>query len=173
MTQLPDFEFKAIRSNRVVTPAALRGMPALLLFHNHLTLDAVRAVQEAVRRNHHRADQPFLASVVDLSSVPGLMRPMATSAMGIGYSQATALLPAGLDPADYVVILPDWNGRVTKAFDIANVSRQPALIFVDNAGRIRDRYQGDAPGEAAVRILEEHGVEPVTVPGFPQIDGNV
>lgn len=159
----PAFELTAVSSARVITPAALRGVPSLLLFHNHLTLSAVRAVQEAVRTEYQRADAPFLASVVDLGSVPRLARPMAQAAMTTGFSQARALLPPGAAPADYIVILPDWDGRVTRAFGVGDVGRHAALVFIDDQGVIRDVFQEADLGPAAVRILQEHGVGPSVV----------
>jgi hypothetical protein len=88
--------------------------------------------------------------------------------MGNGYGQAEKMLPQPLSPVDYVVILPDWSGSVTRSFGIDNVGEAPALIFIDTAGVVRDRYQGVAPGKAAQRILAEHGIEPGTVAGFPE-----
>lgn len=155
----PAFELTAVASARVISPAALRGVPSLLLFHNHLTLSAVRAVQEAVRSEYQRADAPFLASVVDLASVPRLVRPMAQAAMKTGFSQASALLPSGAAPADYIVILPDWDGRVTRAFGVDDVGRHAALVYIDEHWTVRDRYQGADPGPAAQQILDAHGVE--------------
>ncbi len=168
MQPVPDFSFNAVSSGRLVTPETLRGMPALLLFHNHVTASAAQEVQEAVRYEYQAPDQPFLASVVDLSGVPRLMRPLASAAMSNGYGQAEKMLPPTLSPVDYVVILPDWNGSVTRSFGIDDVGDAPALVYVDAAGVVRDRYQGAAPGKAALRILTEHGIEPGSVAGFPE-----
>jgi hypothetical protein len=168
MLPIPDFKLNAVSSDRIVTPAALRGMPALLLFHNHVTAGAAQEVQGAVRDRYQAADRPFLASVVDLSAVPRFMRPLASAAMSSGYKQAEKMLPAELSPVDYVVILPDWSGSVTRSFGVDNVGEAPALIYVDDAGMVRDRYQGSALGENALRMLLDQGVAPGLVPGFPE-----
>ena len=166
----PRFALSAISSGREVGPDTCRGAPCMLLFHNHHTLAAVSAVQAAVRATHQVADRPILASVLDLSSVPRVMRKLATSGMQNGYRQAAQQLPSGLLPVDYIIILPDWDGSVTRAFQWQNVDKQPALVLLDEAWIVRDRYQGDDPGSAAQRLLREHGIAPGNLTGFPPAD---
>jgi hypothetical protein len=72
-----------------------------------------------------------------------------------GYRDIAARLPAHLDPADYVLIVPDWKGQVVKAVGLPGPLRRPALAALDRGGVLLGVYQGDDLADAAIRILEQ------------------
>lgn len=156
----PTFRLVAVHSGRVVQHPGLEARALVLLFHNHQTLDAVRPLQEAVRGRYPDAGEVLVASVADLGFVPRPMRRLAEKFMRRAYAEATRYVPAGLDPADYVVILPDWTGRVTEAFGVAGTGERAALVVIDREGQVLGRQQGGALGEAALRSLAAAGVLP-------------
>jgi hypothetical protein len=63
--------------------------------------------------------------------------------------------PWDVDPADYIVILPDWSGRVSRDYDVRRTNRAAAIVIVDRDSNIAGFYQGERPVEAVLGILEQ------------------
>jgi hypothetical protein len=57
----------------------------------------------------------LVASVIDLSIVPPVYWISVSLILNQAYDRATDELPPDADPSEYVIILPDWNGRVSRA----------------------------------------------------------
>jgi hypothetical protein len=74
--------------------------------------------------------------------------------LNTAYDKAAADLPEGADPADYVVILPDWSGLTSRKSGIRNTGRAAAVVVVDEDANIAGAYQGESPVEAVMRFLE-------------------
>jgi len=52
--------------------------------------------------------------------------------LGSAYDQASRELPLDVDPADYLAILPDWGGRVSRDYGVRNSGRAAAIVVVDS-----------------------------------------
>lgn len=152
MTQAPSFQLTAISSGRVLDSDACAGRHVLLLFQNAQSAYAAKEVQESVRERYGDPSTLVIASVVDLSSVPALMRGMVDGVLRGAYAQSAPLIPGALDPADYIIILPDRDGSVTRAFD---VKRFPTLVLLDDAWREQQRASGSNLGQQALDWLAE------------------
>jgi hypothetical protein len=59
-----------------------------------------------------------------------------------------------MDPADYLAILPDWGGRVSRDYRVRNTGRAAAIVVVDGDSNITVSYQGERPVEAVLEALE-------------------
>ncbi len=153
----PSFALTAVASDLEISTESCRGRMALLLFHDHNTADAVRPVQEVARARYPAAADLLVASVVDLRRVPVFLRAVAEIAMRSAYNQAASHVPDPLNPRDYVVILPDWQGKVTDRFGWRDVHKAPALVLIDAAGRIAGRYQGPDVSTAVADLLPPPG----------------
>jgi hypothetical protein len=147
-------------SGRVIGPGLVGGRPLVLLFHNQHTIAAVRDLQQAVRNRYPSAQQVLVASVADTSRAPRLLRGVVEAALNRAYAEASKFVPAGLDPADYVIILPDWSGAVTKAFGVGNVDREGEVVVIDALGRLVGKQRGQQPGQAALSLLAELQLPP-------------
>ena len=79
----------------------------MLFFLWRDTLHLAEPVNLAVRRRYPLASQLLVANLADLRGVPGLLHGLVLREMEKGYRDIAARLPAHLDPADYVLILPD------------------------------------------------------------------
>ncbi|MCS6842938.1 MAG: hypothetical protein NZ528_01240 [Caldilineales bacterium] len=143
-----------MKSGREVSPKDCAGYVLGLIFHGRETADAVTAVQRAVR-TAHPDPSVTLASVVDLSAVPRLLRAAARPILEQIYDQAAQQIPKGLDPADYVFLLPDWDGSVTRAFGVRNQDKMAAIVVIDRQGIVVGAYQGPEPGQAALALVEQ------------------
>lgn len=150
---VPSFRLTAAVSGRVIGPSLDGAPPLVLLFHNQHSLDAVRDVQQSVRQRYPSAREVVVASVADVSKAPRLLRGVVEAALKHAYTEASKFVPAGLDPADYVIILPDWSGAVTKAFGVGNVDREGEVVVIDDKGRLVGKYRGQQPGQAALALL--------------------
>jgi len=76
------------------------------------------------------------------------------------YAKAAKAMPPGLDVADYVVILLDWDGKVSKRYNARKISAAPLLTLIDGEGIVRGIHQGGDLAQAALAMLE--GVVPVS-----------
>lgn len=152
--QLPTL--KAVGSNREVNLSNL-GKPAVLLFHTQETAEAAASVNASLRAGHDykSCDSLFIANIVDLHSVPKLFRGFAEKAMKESYEKAASSLRDGVDPADYVLILPDWDGSVTKTFGLKDTNKIAALAVLNAAGNLIDTYQGESAEANALAILKK------------------
>jgi hypothetical protein len=152
-TYAPDFHLQAIRSGRSINRESCRGTPLVLLFHNQEAVDTVTALQRELRERWPDARNLLVASIVDMSGVPGIIHGMAKRVMGSAYAEAAQLLPEGLAPADYVIILPDWRGSVYRDFEIHDAGRAPTSVVVDGEWRLRGRSGGAQIVAETVRIV--------------------
>ena len=150
----PDFDLLAAGSGRRVRLRDLAGRKAVLVFHLQGTAPTARAMNRAVRQRFPDPEEVFIASVIDLSVVPPLYWMTVGLVLGSAYEQAARGLPAGVDPADYLVILPDWNGRVSRDYGVRNTGRAAAIVIVDEDSDIAVSYQGERPVEAVLEALE-------------------
>ena len=148
----PPFELTAVKSGRRVSPKDCSGTVLGLVFHGRETAQAVVDVNQTVRPHYPEASQVTLASVLDLSGIPRLLRGMIRPALDQVYAQASKQLPPGLDPVDYVFILPDWKGKISKAFGVRNADKVAALVVIDGNGQVIGSYQGPEPGEAMLHV---------------------
>lgn len=132
----------------------LAGRKVVLVFHLQGTAPTARALNRAVRERFPDPEEVFVASVIDLSMVPTLYWMTVGLVLGGAYEQAAGELPPGVDPADYLVILPDWGGRVSRNYGVRNTGRAAAIVIVDEDSDIAVSYQGERPVEAVLEALE-------------------
>lgn len=155
--RLPDLTLDPVRSGRAVRLRAI-GRPALLILHGHRTSSASAEVNAPVRRVYADARHLLVASVVDLSRVPRLLRPMARPFMRRACDEARAQLPPGVDPDEYVVILVDGKGEVARALRLRPLDEQACVVLAGADGRVLGLHQGPQLAAAALRLLAEADV---------------
>jgi hypothetical protein len=145
---------KAAGSGREVTLNAI-GRPAVLLFHTQETAEQAAQVNLAVRQVEDYADpsQLLIANVVDLHAVPKLFRGFAENAMRDSYKQAASALPREANPADHVLILPDWDGNVTKSVGLKDVNKDAGVAVLDADGHIVGVSQGKDASKTTLGFL--------------------
>ena len=151
----PKFKMKAIGSGREISAESLAGHVSVLIFVNQDTQRDGRGIIKAIREQYPSAAEVLIATVVDLSPVPIILKGMAENMLKESYQKSAARLAEGSDPAAYVVILPDWKGEMLKAFGVKAVNKQPAFVVIGRTGLIAGAYQGDDPGAAATILLAD------------------
>lgn len=145
---------KAIGSNREVTLNSL-GKPAVLLFHTQETAEEAAAVNAAIRAQsaYQSCDLLLIANIVNLQSIPKLFRGFAEKAMKESYEKAASSLADGMKPEDYVFILPDWDGNMTKSFGLKDTNKSAGIAVLDAYGNIIGTYQGVKLEQAVQKFL--------------------
>ncbi|MGL4649214.1 MAG: hypothetical protein ACRC1H_07385 [Caldilineaceae bacterium] len=158
----PEFSLTAIASGREVNRAWMAGRPLLLLFHDQEGEEMVRSVQGAVRGRWPMVADVVVASVVNMASIPFFVRGLATTVMERAYRQGAAQLPAGLNPADYVIILPDPKGALYAAFGVEGSGRPPVAVVIGPDWRLEGRFRGsELVVESVATLARLRGESPV------------
>lgn len=133
----------------------LPGLPTVLIFHTQETAQAGPEVNQAVRAKYPLSSQVRIASVVDLHKVPRLFRKFAEDALQQSYRQAAADLPQGLSPEEYVLILPDWDGKICRSLGLKNLDKSAGIAVLDKRGQLQGISQASPLGEAALEFLAQ------------------
>ena len=150
----PDFVLLAAGSGRRGRLRELAGRKVVLVFHLQGTAPTARAMNRAVRERFPDPEEVFIASVIDLSIVPSLYWMTVGLVLNSAYEQVARELPPDVDPAEYLVILPDWGGRVSRDYGVRNTGRAAAIVVVDEDSNVTLSYQGERPVEAVLEALE-------------------
>ena len=151
----PDFRLLAAGSGRRFSLEGSAGRPRVLIFHLQGTAPTAREINRAVRARYPSPDEATVASVIDLSIVPPVYWMTVALVLNQAYERAAMELPPGVDPADYVILLPDWGGFVSRAYGVRRTNRAAAIVIVDAASNVSGFYQGERPVEAVLEMLEE------------------
>ncbi len=149
----PDFSLLAAGSGRRVSPGELAGRKVVLIFHLQETAPTARALNRAIRERYPDPEDVFVASVIDLSIVPPFYWMTVGVVLSGAYEQAAGELPPGADPAEYVAILPDWGGRVSRDFGVRRTDRAAAIVVLDRGSKVVLSYQGERPVGAVLEAL--------------------
>jgi all-trans-retinol 13,14-reductase len=152
----PAVTLQAAGSKRQVALNAI-GMPAVLLFHTQETAAQAAKLNQALRtvEQYNSPDKLFIANVVDLHAVPKLFRNFADNAMNDSYKQAVATLPKGARPEDNVIILPDWDGRITKSLELKDGAKNAGVVVLNADGFVVGKYQGNDAESHALALLQK------------------
>ena len=149
----PLFVATAVASNRRIDLEDWLGTPILLAFVDYRTASRMRDITATLRAVYPLHTDVLLVTVADMQVVPGLMRGVARGMMAGAYRTAAAEIPTGYDPADQLIILPDWEAKICRAYGVADVGREPALALVDKNGRVHATYQGAEPAAGALELV--------------------
>lgn len=153
----PGFDLRAAGSGRRLTLEGAAGRKLVLVFHGQETAPAARAVNRAVRSRHPSPEEVVVASVVDLSLVPPVFVVSVGYLLESAYREAARELPPGADPADYVLILADWSGRVGRRYGARRTDHRAAVVVIDEASNVAGYYDGGRPTEFVLEILGRPG----------------
>jgi hypothetical protein len=150
----PGFKLTAVKSGREVSQKDCSGYVLGLIFHDRETAQAVIDIQNLVRPEYPDTGLT-LASVVDVSRVPRFLRRVARPFLEQVYDDAAKQMPADLKPEDYIFLLPDWDGKVTKSFGVKNQDKTAALVVVNRDGVVIGSYQGPEPAQAMLALVRK------------------
>lgn len=148
----PAIAFTAIESKRRIDLANVDRKTVLMLISQE-TADAVDPVISEIRGEYDDIAEVQIANVVDLRKFPRVIRKVPETLMAHRYKESAKDLPPGRDPAEWIIILPDWDGSLIEALGIADVSQELAVAVVAPGGKLLGVHQGPGAGAAAMEML--------------------
>jgi prolycopene isomerase len=155
-TSAPAVTIKASGSGREVTLNAI-GKRSVLIFHTADTSEDAERINQAIRAvaEYQACESVTIINVVDLRSVPKLFRSFAEKSMRESYDKASKSIPQGQNTQDYVIILPDWDGKATQGFGLGDTSKVVGLAVLDAQGGVVGTYQGSEPEHHTLELLQK------------------
>ena len=153
MKKAPSFFLTAVGAARVIGGPPGPGTPLLLVFHGHAGSETAFNINATVRDHYPKSEQLLIASVVDLHHIPRYMRSAVELTLSAAYRQSANRIPQELDPTEYVIILPDWEGQVTEAFNMTERINDIGLVLLTNPWQIFDSYNGPDPLTNALNMV--------------------
>lgn len=152
--KLPAQSLVAVGSGREII-VRKTGVPIVLIYHSRDTAEVARAINNALRDDHPDASELLIASIVDMHVVPKLLRSVTEGVIKSAYKDAASELDEGQVPEDYIIILVDWNGKMTEGAGFSDTNREVGLIVLDAEGGLVDSYQGDEPVKVARQLAKQ------------------
>ncbi len=110
----------------------------------------------------HAADELPIVSVLDLQGIPRMMHGVAKTMIEKAYKEAvkgvTAQLqhlnhPVPADPSEVVVMLMDWDGKVTNSYGVGDVDKEAVAVVLDDTGTILGSAAGTGAGDEVLALL--------------------
>lgn len=126
----------------------------MLVFHAQNAAFAVDRLNREARERYPSPGELPVASLVDLSLVPPFFRRLDRMTLEMSYRQAATSLPRQADPADYVVILADWTGRVTRHYGASGAYLVPVVVVVAGDGTVLGCHSGANFAATTLELLE-------------------
>lgn len=155
-SRAPDRSLTSVVSGRTIRLAE-PGATVVLIFTNQATAERATALRLALRERFPDPATVVIASVVDMRGVPRLLRKVAEGMLANRYHELAAALGPGKDPAQYLVMCPDWEGELAKALGVGDTASEVGLAVIDPSGAVVGTYAGPEPLAAAVALLEGVG----------------
>jgi hypothetical protein len=155
----PEITAPALRTGVRPDREWARGRRVVVLFHSRDNRDAARAVVQGVRNVYGEAADVGTVNVVDLSMFPRLLRPMVNADLERAFAAEAANLPGTRDAESYIVIVPDHDGKLTRAWGVSDAATTVSAVVLDEGWRERARASGAGAGDAvlaALAALEVH-----------------
>lgn len=153
MKKAPTFFLTAIGAARVIGGPPGRIAPLLLIFHEGAGAETAIQINGTLRAIYPHIEQLQIASVVNLKHVPHYMRSAQEFNLSIIYQNVAKGIPPFCSPSDYVLILPDWEGKVTHAFGMEKPSYNLGFAVITSPWQLFGTYIGLEPQAAAIEML--------------------
>lgn len=150
----PTVTLTAISTGRKVTLNKI-GAPALLIFHGRNTAEASKKINGPVRDRYPKASSLLIATIVDLHSTPRLLRGVVEAFIRDAVEEGIKELPKGWNARDYLLLFPDWDGRLTKSFGIKDPEKVVGLVVLDSQAKVVGIYQGKDLVNQALALLDK------------------
>ena len=117
-------------------------MPTVVICLAQETEKDAATVEDAVRERFANASDVLIVDVIDLRTVPGMFHKMAEGILASEHKKAVEALADGLEPADHVIMLPDWDGAVAKSFNLPEPSKQVGGAVLSADGDVMGTWVG-------------------------------
>jgi hypothetical protein len=150
----PAVTLKAVGHGRQLTFNAL-GTAAVVMFVARETSEQPQPVVTAIRDKWRKASDVMIVNVADGRAFPKLIHKVAEQIMKSSYNDAVKDLEPGMKPEDYVLIVPDWDGKLLKPLGFDDVTKNIGVAVIDAKGNVVGTYQGDDATTQVMSMLEK------------------
>ncbi len=156
----PSFTLQHI-AGRNVSLSEFQGRTVVLVFSGRDSVEQAQKIGQTIRSRYDLYALP-LVSVLDMHGIPRMMQGLAKGRIQGGYEElvkvATSSLqaagkPMPADPSQAIIMLPDWDGSVTKSFGLQAVDQQAVAVLIDGNGYIRGYGAGAQGGEQVLALF--------------------
>ncbi|MGD0603318.1 MAG: hypothetical protein ABSA53_06925 [Streptosporangiaceae bacterium] len=149
----PDIREPAFGTRLVPDRAWVAGRPLVVLFYSRENQDDARAVTQVIRNKWRDAQDLVTINLIDLSMFQRLVRKLVNSDLTKAFDVEVANLPGDLDPESHIIIVPDFDGKMTRAWGVSDAAQVVNAVVVDAQWRICARARGAEVESVVMRAL--------------------
>ena len=150
--ETPAITLTTIGSNKI-------GVPSVLIFLSRDTSNASESINGPVRDRYPKASSLLVVNIMDLHIAPRLLRRVVEAFIRDAYEDACQKLPKDWPPRDYLLLAPDWDGKLTKSFGFSDTNKIAGVAVLDRQGKIVGTYQGKNLTEQTLSMLDKISME--------------
>lgn len=154
MLSLPKKTLQAVGSGRRLRLDRLSRW-TVLIFAGRSNQAVPEQIIRTVRQPLPDPADILIVNIADLRTIPALFRPIAERAVEESYRQAARKVPVGQNPADYVIIVPDWTGELTDHFGMRDVERTAGVVLLNPVGEMVASFQKHKPAMHLLHVLRD------------------
>lgn len=160
-TQLEPTAAPAISLTAIVSKRKLAfndvPVPTLLVLVAQETAGLVDPIFAAVREKYPLASQVQIATIVDTHKFPAILKKFAEGLMKSRYNESAKNMEPGKEPAEYLLIVPDWKAAASKALGLTDTSEHLAIAVLAPGGKLIGTDQSADTAAAALALLAMAG----------------
>lgn len=158
--QASDFTLTHL-TGRTVSLHDFRGRPVAVIFGGKDSSEQAKQMGLTLRSRYNAEQLPIL-SVLHLPGLPRLIHGLIKRQVEKDYQRAiideTAMLraagrPVPDDPSEFVIMLPDWEGKMAASFGLSGINEQAVGVMVDGNGYIRGYGVGAQGGQQLLSLF--------------------
>ena len=156
----PNFTLQHI-AGRNVSLSEFQGRTIVMVFSGRDSVEQAQQIGQTIRSRYDLYALPIV-SVLDMHGIPRMMQGLAKGRIQGGYEElvktaTNALQAAGkpmpADPSQAIIMLPDWDGSVTKSYGLQAVDQQAVAVLIDGNGYIRGYGAGAQGGDQILALF--------------------
>ncbi len=149
----PDIKEPAFSTRLVPDRAWVAGRPLVVLFYSRENQDDARAVTQVIRNKWRDAQTLVTINLIDLSMFPRIVRRLVNSDLTKAFDAEVENLPGDLDPESHIVIIADFDGKMTQAWGVCDAAEVINAVVVDSQWKICARARGAEVESVVTREL--------------------
>ncbi len=156
----PNFTLQHV-TGRNVSLSEFQGRTIVMVFSGRDSVEQAQRIGQTIRGRYDLYALPIV-SVLDMHAIPRMMQGLAKGRIQGGYDElvktaTNALQAAGKqmppDSSQAIIMLPDWDGNVTKSFGLQAVDQQAVAVLIDGNGYIRGYGAGAQGGDQVLALF--------------------
>jgi hypothetical protein len=157
----PNFTLDHVSTGHQVSLSDFRGQTVVVLFAGKDSSEQARQIGRTIGNRYAPGQLPII-TVLDMRGVPRLVKGLAKGSVEKAYNEAVQDFsndlqakgqPVPGNPAQYIVMLPDWQGSVADSYSLQGVDRQAVAVLVDGNGYIRGYGAGAQGGDQILSLF--------------------